>query len=202
MPGAAVPPRGSARRGTRARPSSRRPRDGPRPSRPTRGCGAGSRPRRRRGRVADEPVLVGQGEVDQWAASLRAGRRPVAPAAGPGSIYSADGHRRRPPALDLAALAAPNLSPVLGRYFTAAGATGSAIGSTTPTAAATSTSPTGSRSRRSGHVHPRVTAAIHAQVDKLDRAGQRDRASREPISRLADDARRRRSRRRSTRSCS
>ena len=83
---------------------------------------------------------------------------------------------------------APNLTPGPRPLFRArAGATAWAIGCSTRTARPTSTSPTGSRSRALGHAHPRVTAAIHAQVDRL--IGPINAIGfTEPISRLADDA--------------
>ena len=112
-PGAAVRLGDRRAEEARARPSSRRPRDGPRPSRPTRGCTAGSRPRRRRGRCSlDEPVLVGQGEVDHAPASLRGRTRPRR-CVGRDRDRGADTTRprwTRPPP-------PTNLTPVLGRYF-------------------------------------------------------------------------------------
>ena len=77
---------------------------------------------------------------------------------------------------DYAALAEANLTPVLGRYFQRdRGATASGIGCSTPTAAPTSTSPTGSRSPRSATPIPEVTAADPRPGRQAHRADLGDR---------------------------
>ena len=70
-------------------------------------------------------------------------------------------------ALDLAALAAPNMSPVLGRYMDRSWSHG--IGHRLYDTAGKSylDFANGIAVTALGHTHPRVTAAIHAQVDKL-----------------------------------
>ncbi|MCJ7710779.1 MAG: aminotransferase class III-fold pyridoxal phosphate-dependent enzyme [Chloroflexi bacterium] len=70
-------------------------------------------------------------------------------------------------ALDLAALAAPNMSPVLGRYMDRSWSHG--IGHRLYDTAGNSylDFANGVAVTALGHTHPRVTAAIHAQVDRL-----------------------------------
>ncbi len=72
-----------------------------------------------------------------------------------------------PNALDLAALAGPNLSPVLGRYMDKSWSHG--IGHRLYDTAGRGylDFANGIAVTALGHTHPRVTAAIHAQVDKL-----------------------------------
>ena len=72
-----------------------------------------------------------------------------------------------PDALDLAALAGPNLSPVLGRYMDKSWSHG--IGHRLYDTAGRGylDFANGIAVTALGHTHPRVTAAIHAQVDKL-----------------------------------
>lgn len=72
-----------------------------------------------------------------------------------------------PDALDLAALAQPNMSPVLGRYMDRSWSHG--IGHRLYDTAGREylDFANGIAVTALGHVHPRVTAAIHAQVDKL-----------------------------------
>jgi 4-aminobutyrate aminotransferase-like enzyme len=69
--------------------------------------------------------------------------------------------------LDLAALAGPNLSPVLGRYMDRSWSHG--IGHRLYDTAGRGylDFANGIAVTALGHTHPRVTAAIHAQVDKL-----------------------------------
>ncbi len=71
------------------------------------------------------------------------------------------------PALDLAALAAPNMSPVLGRYMDRSWSHG--IGHRLYDTAGRGylDFANGIAVTALGHTHPRVTAAIHAQVDRL-----------------------------------
>jgi 4-aminobutyrate aminotransferase len=71
------------------------------------------------------------------------------------------------PALDLAALAAPHMSPVLGRYMDRSWSHG--IGHRLYDTAGREylDFANGIAVTALGHTHPRVTAAIHAQVDKL-----------------------------------
>src|SRR6187397_822862 len=70
-------------------------------------------------------------------------------------------------ALDLAAMAAPNMSPVLGRYMDRSWSHG--IGHRLYDTAGNEflDFANGIAVTSLGHTHPRVTAAIHAQVDKL-----------------------------------
>ena len=72
-----------------------------------------------------------------------------------------------PSALDLAALAAPNMSPVLGRYMDRSWSHG--IGHRLYDTAGREylDFANGIAVTSLGHTHPRVTAAIHAQVDRL-----------------------------------
>jgi 4-aminobutyrate aminotransferase len=72
-----------------------------------------------------------------------------------------------PSALDLAALAGPNISPVLGRYMDRSWSHG--IGHRLYDTAGNGylDFANGIAVTSLGHVHPRVTAAIHAQVDRL-----------------------------------
>jgi 4-aminobutyrate aminotransferase len=72
-----------------------------------------------------------------------------------------------PDALDLAALAAPNMSPVLGRYMDRSWSHG--IGHRLYDTAGNGylDFANGIAVTALGHTHPRVTAAIHAQVDRL-----------------------------------
>ena len=72
-----------------------------------------------------------------------------------------------PDALDLAALAEPNMSPVLGRYMDRSWSHG--IGHRLYDTAGRGflDFANGIAVTALGHTHPRVTAAIHAQVDKL-----------------------------------
>jgi 4-aminobutyrate aminotransferase len=72
-----------------------------------------------------------------------------------------------PSALDLAALAGPNISPVLGRYMDRSWSHG--IGHRLYDTAGNGylDFANGIAVTSLGHAHPRVTAAIHAQVDRL-----------------------------------
>ena len=72
-----------------------------------------------------------------------------------------------PSALDLAALAAPNMSPVLGRYMDRSWSHG--VGHRLYDTAGREylDFPNGIAVTSLGHAHPRVTAAVHAQVDRL-----------------------------------
>ena len=72
-----------------------------------------------------------------------------------------------PSALDLAALAGPNMSPVLGRYMDRSWSHG--IGHRLYDTAGREylDFANGIAVTSLGHAHPRVTAAIHAQVDRL-----------------------------------
>jgi 4-aminobutyrate aminotransferase len=72
-----------------------------------------------------------------------------------------------PSALDLAALARPNISPVLGRYMDRSWSHG--IGHRLYDTAGNGylDFANGIAVTSLGHAHPRVTAAIHAQVDRL-----------------------------------
>jgi len=69
--------------------------------------------------------------------------------------------------LDLAALAAPNLTPVLGRYFERSWARGEGHRLYDTDGKAYLDFANGIAVSVLGHGHPAVTAAIHAQVDRL-----------------------------------
>jgi 4-aminobutyrate aminotransferase len=69
--------------------------------------------------------------------------------------------------LDLAALAEPNMSPVLGRYMDRSWSHGIGHRLFDTTGRGYLDFGNGIAVTALGHVHPRVTAAIHAQVDKL-----------------------------------
>ena len=183
-------PPGSARRGTPARPSSRTARGGPRPSRPTRGCrGRISASAKARDALLDEPVLVGQAEVDHRAASLAgqsAGRRrrarilgrPRPPGARPTMTDPTPSRRCRP--------RRANLTPVLGRYFQRSWSHGEGHRLYDTDGKAYLDFANGIAVTALGHAHPRVTAAIHAQVDRL--IGPISALGfTEPIARLADE---------------
>jgi len=71
------------------------------------------------------------------------------------------------PALDLAALAAPNMSPVLGRYMDRSWSHGVGHRLYDTAGRGYLDFANGIAVTALGHSHPRVTAAIHAQVDKL-----------------------------------
>ncbi len=70
-------------------------------------------------------------------------------------------------ALDLAALAAPNMSPVLGRYVDRSWSHGIGHRLYDTSGRAYLDFANGIAVTALGHAHPRVTAAIHAQVDRL-----------------------------------
>ncbi len=70
-------------------------------------------------------------------------------------------------ALDLAALAAPNMSPVLGRYMDRSWSHGIGHRLYETSGKAYLDFANGIAVTALGHSHPRVTAAVHAQVDKL-----------------------------------
>ena len=70
-------------------------------------------------------------------------------------------------ALDLAALAAPTCRRSSAATWTAAGRTASATASSTPTGREYLDFANGIAVTALGHAHPRVTAAVHAQVDRL-----------------------------------
>jgi 4-aminobutyrate aminotransferase len=70
-------------------------------------------------------------------------------------------------ALDLAALAAPNMSPVLGRYMDRSWSHGIGHRLYDTSGREFLDFANGIAVTALGHTHPRVTAAIHAQVDKL-----------------------------------
>ncbi len=81
---------------------------------------------------------------------------------------------------------APNLTPVLGRYFTREWSHGIGHRLYDTDGKAYLDFANGIAVSALGHVHPRVTAAIHAQVDKL--VGPVNALGfTEPISRLATD---------------
>jgi 4-aminobutyrate aminotransferase len=69
--------------------------------------------------------------------------------------------------LDLAALAAPNMSPVLGRYSDRSWSHGEGHRLYDTAGRGYLDFANGIAVTALGHAHPRVTAAIHAQVDKL-----------------------------------
>ncbi len=71
------------------------------------------------------------------------------------------------PALDLAALAGPNMSPVLGRYMDRSWSHGIGHRLYDTGGRAYLDFANGIAVTALGHAHPRVTAAIHAQVDRL-----------------------------------
>ena len=70
-------------------------------------------------------------------------------------------------ALDLAALAGPNMSPVLGRYMDKSWSHGIGHRLFDTAGRAYLDFANGIAVTALGHTHPRVTAAIHAQVDRL-----------------------------------
>lgn len=70
-------------------------------------------------------------------------------------------------ALDLAALAAPNMSPVLGRYMDRSWSHGIGHRLYDTSGREFLDFANGIAVTALGHSHPRVTAAVHAQVDKL-----------------------------------
>src|SRR5262245_45279408 len=72
-----------------------------------------------------------------------------------------------PPALDLAALAAANISPILGRYMDRSWSHGVGHRLVDTAGREYLDFANGIAVTALGHAHPRVTAAIHAQVDKL-----------------------------------
>jgi 4-aminobutyrate aminotransferase len=72
-----------------------------------------------------------------------------------------------PDALDLAALAGPNMSPVLGRYMDRSWSHGVGHHLYDTSGRAYLDFANGIAVTALGHAHPRVTAAIHAQVDRL-----------------------------------
>jgi 4-aminobutyrate aminotransferase len=71
------------------------------------------------------------------------------------------------PALDLAALAAPNLTPVLGRYMDRSWSHGTGHRIYDTAGREYLDFANGIAVTALGHAHPRVTAAVHAQVDRL-----------------------------------
>ena len=88
--------------------------------------------------------------------------------------------------LDYAALAEANLTPVLGRYFQRSWSHGEGHRLYDTDGKAYLDFANGIAVTALGHVHPRVTAAIHAQVDRL--IGPVSALGfAEPISRLADE---------------
>ena len=182
-PGAAVRLGDRRAEEARARPSSRRPRGGPRPSRPTRGCRAGSRPRRRRGRCRGR------------AGSRRSGRsRPSADRSrrlGPRRRPMPTGRRSPSADDDSAPMDAARRPPLAGPrplFRARRGATASGHRLYDTAGKAYLDFANGIAVTALGHVHPRVTAAIHAQVDRLIGPINALGFS-EPISRLATDAR-------------
>jgi 4-aminobutyrate aminotransferase len=72
-----------------------------------------------------------------------------------------------PASPDLAALAAPNMSPVLGRYMDRSWSHGNGHRLFDTTGRSYLDFANGIAVTALGHRHPRVTAAIHAQVDRL-----------------------------------
>ena len=198
-------PRGSARPGSPSSPIRAKTSRWTSPfSSHSRMCGRISASANARALSLDEPVLVGQREVDHDG-GLGCGRGHRASAAsGPASLLARPARRsttRRPTTTrtDRDRSPPPNLTPGPRPLLRArAGATARATGCSTRTARPTSTSPTGSRSPPSAIAIRAVTAAIHAQVDRLIGADRRDRLHRADL-RLADDARRPRSPTRSTR---
>jgi 4-aminobutyrate aminotransferase len=71
------------------------------------------------------------------------------------------------PVLDLAALAGPNVSPVLGRYMDRSWSHGIGHRLYDTAGRAYLDFANGIAVTALGHAHPRVTAAVHAQVDRL-----------------------------------
>jgi 4-aminobutyrate aminotransferase len=71
------------------------------------------------------------------------------------------------PALDLAALAAPNMSPIIGRYMDRSWSHGVGHRLYDTAGNAYLDFANGIAVTTLGHAHPRVTAAVHAQVDRL-----------------------------------
>ena len=99
---------------------------------------------------------------------------------------SRDEVRRYTPPMDTAVSPAPHLTPVLGRYFQRQWSHGKGHRLFDTDGRAYLDFANGIAVTSLGHVHPRVTAAIHAQVDKL--LGPISALGfTEPISRLADD---------------
>ena len=75
--------------------------------------------------------------------------------------------RRSTPEIDLAALAAPNMSPILGRYMDRSWSHGSGHRLYDTAGREYLDFANGIAVTALGHAHPRVTAAVHAQVDRL-----------------------------------
>ena len=106
-----------------------------------------------------------------------------------------------PLTLAAASHATPNLSPVLGRYFERSWSHGEGHRLYDTAGKGYLDFANGIAVTTLGHHHPAVTAAIHAQVDRL--IGPTGAIGfTEPVVDLADDAGRHPARRRSTRSSS
>jgi 4-aminobutyrate aminotransferase len=94
------------------------------------------------------------------------GARPDRPASGP--AYTRRVNTTDPiPSLDLAAMAEPNMSPVLGRYMDIGWSHGEGHRLYDTNGRAYLDFANGIAVTALGHAHPRVTAAVHAQVDRL-----------------------------------
>ncbi|MER3417784.1 MAG: hypothetical protein C4343_01410, partial [Chloroflexota bacterium] len=74
---------------------------------------------------------------------------------------------KEPAILDLAALAKPHLSPVLGRYFEVSWSRGDGHRLYDTAGRSYLDFANGIAVTALGHHHPRVTAAVHAQVERL-----------------------------------
>jgi 4-aminobutyrate aminotransferase len=102
--------------------------------------------------------------------ALEIGRAPPAPYTPAVDTYdspSAGAFDSPYDALDLAALAGPNMSPVLGRYMDRSWSHGIGHRLYDTSGRAFLDFANGIAVTALGHTHPRVTAAIHAQVDRL-----------------------------------
>ena len=149
--------------------------------RPTPGCWAGSRASTKARAVSRTSrfssvrvksiTVMASTRVRGWSPAMLLPPRPIRP--GPGSrttrsLYSARGHQRRRPT---PSTSPPSPGPTCRRSWagtwSAAGPTGSATACTTRAAAAYLDFANGIAVTALGHAHPRVTAAIHAQVDRL-----------------------------------
>ena len=137
--------------------------------------------RTRRFSSVSEKSITGAGlwVATRWAAGNRTGAPPHPTPARPARRAAVRGVRRprpytpevdtdtAPDALDLAALAGPNMSPVLGRYMDRSWSHGIGHRLYDTAGRAYLDFANGIAVTALGHAHPRVTAAIHAQVDRL-----------------------------------
>ena len=135
----------------------------------------------RAGRLLDEAVLVGEAEVDHRpnASGRDAGVRDASPRAYSAldNLYSADG-RARPAVADLAARGRATSRRSSAATSSGAGSHGEGHRLYDTAGRAYLDFANGIAVTALGHHHPRVTAAIHAQADKLIGPTGRDRLRR------------------------